>query len=1045
MKSKKAIALMISLVLIVGIVLPGTLAISTDQAAANGHLTVANETQPSTPEGTEESAPTEETEPTEVSTPTETEASKECTCGAAEDEGHKEDCPLYVTPEMPTAPSHIDFCSDDCTDKGCKCPCHTANGQESVDFSALYDRLIAAETANEFYKLFDALPDEEVESFRVWLIENGCLEALEAHLGELETVGEPAELPIVSFTNVGPLLAAPVVRAPRAMRAAARGADDSGVVLNKTAKANADGTYTITLEAYATGASSTVVSAAPVDIVLVLDVSGSMDDDMYTYRATYSVSRDNTYYVLVNGRYQRVSYNNWHNEWGYYDGYWFQSCPPKTAANDTDVSHVQFYELVSGGKKIDALKNAVNSFMDNVNAKSPDSSIAIVKFAGNKRGSVGNDTYQDGYYTYNYSQIVRNLTAVGSGLTTLKSAVNGLRPAGATQADYGMEHAQSIINGASNDGRKKVVIMFTDGEPTSGNTFENGVANSAISASKSIKAAGATVYTIGVFSGADGTPVSNLNSVSNTNKYMHLVSSNYKDAASLTDTGNASYPEGGKSYFLSAGSSAELESIFTQISQEVGGSTVKLDGTSYIQDTVTGQFTMPEGTNAVSFYTMDCVGDHRFDANTKAAASGVTYTVTNNTLNVTGFDFSGNWCGPRDGTYGGKKLIVEFTVTSRGGFLGGNGVLTNEGTTDGIYNSDGTSLGGFTSPSVNVPIPDVTVTAKDKNVYLLGNMTADQLKNDAVVKVGDVALDLSKADDADKPYGLEKWQTEYVNITVKVKDHGGNVISDKFENLTDDTIYTVEVTVTPKTAALADSTGSPATEKTGNDSANINVFKPNLTFKDSDAFYGGAVPDFSDNLTNTEWKHGNTLDTAVTMTGDKPELDIACTPDASKISGGIINTEEDIGVDVTVKIGGTDVTDETTFRHRNCTGRNCTLPEGKEFLIHVKSCTLTITKTGWEAIDENQSFLFEIIGDKGYRGKVVIKGSDSVTVKGLKIGTYTVTEVTDWSWRYEPDNGSKSIEMKATGRNEVTFANTRENGKWLGGDAYTKNIFRIGN
>lgn len=951
MKIKKAIALMIGLVLIVSLALPGTLAVSVDQAAASSSLTVADGTEPTgteapTTEGTE--APTEGTEPTTV--PTEPEAT------VPTEETEPTETTLPTDPETP-----------------------------SFDPQAVYDQLMACTTVEEMDAILDALTDEQYAQFTEEMISN-----IKAHYAELALAEEP-ELPIVSFTNVGPLLAAPAVHTLRAMRAAAYAADDNGVVLNKTATA-VDGGYKITLEAYATGSSQTVVSTKPVDIVLVLDVSGSMDD---------SISR-----------------------------------------NDST-------------KKIEALKTAVNSFIDGVNTQSPDSQIAIVKFSGDKTDRIGNDTYYSGGFLYNNSQIVKNLTTVDAdGVGTLKQAVNSLSPAGATRSDYGMELAQSIITGAAiaNDGRKKVVIMFTDGNPTSFSDFSTTVANNAISASKGIKAAGATVYTIGVFNGANGSPVTatesdnttRWGSTTNFNKYMHLVSSNYRDAESMTKGDTPTYPAGGKSYYLTPANSSELDSIFTQITQEVGGSTVTLDSTSYIQDTVSGQFTMPTGANAVNFYTMDCNGDGTFDESSKTKADYVTYEVTGNTLKVTNFDFSANWCGSHNGTYSGKKLIVEFTVTSREGFLGGNDVPTNEGTTDGIYNSDNTSLGGFTPPSVNVPIKDVTVKATDKNVYLLGSVTADQLKNDATVKVGDVDLNLSKANDPDKPYGLDPWQTEYVNITVTVKDKDGNVISGKLENLADDTTCTVTVTVSPITPNPTSTEGTKAETQTKSGEGKINVFKPELTFKDSTAYYGDDVPNLDGNLTKTEWKHGNTLDTAVNMTGDAPELDITCEAEAGKISDGKINTVQDIGVDVTVKIGSTDVTDKTTFWHENCAGQTCDLPDGKEFLIHVKSCTLTIKKDGWDKIDENQSFIFEVTGDNGYSGKVVVKENGSVTIKGLKIGTYTVTEVTDWSWRYEPATPSQSVTLTADKTGDtgtVTFNNTREQKQWLGGDAYNQNKF----
>ena len=1004
MKIKKAIALMIGLVLIVSLALPGTLAVSADQSAATGTLTLAGgtvssvpeEKEASTTEGTE--APTTEgteaptTEGTEASTTEGTEASTEGTDQTTAPTETEPSAPTEVTePTQTTLPTE----------------------PETPSFApqAVYDQLMATETLEEFNKLFDALSEEEVESFRTWLTENGRTEALEAHLAELMPASEPAEPPIVSFTNIGPLLAAPVVHAPRAMRAAARAADDNGVVLDKTATANNDGTYTITLEAYATGASSTVVSTDSVDIVLVLDVSGSMDDPISSYDRT---------------------------------------------------------------KKINALKAAVNSFIDSVNTQSPDSRIAIVKFSGDKTDGMGDDTYTSRGYLYNYSQIVKNLTTVNAdGIVTLKQAVSKLSPAGATRSDYGMELAQSIITSAAvaNDGRKKVVIMFTDGKPTSFNDFDETVANGAISASKGIKDAGATVYTIGVFNGADGTPVTDTQwdgttnwgrRYDDTNKYMHLVSSNYQKAESMTKGDTPTYPTGNKSYYLTPANSSELGSIFTQITQEVGGSTVTLDSKSYIQDTVTGQFTMPESANAVSFYTMECNGDHAFDEDTKAEASGVTYEINDNTLTVTGFDFSGNWCGSHNGTYSGKKLIVEFTVTRREGFLGGNNVSTNEEATDGIYNSEGASLGKFTSPSVNVPIGEVTVTPTEKNVYLLNGVTADQLKSDATVKVGGVTLDLSKASNANKPYGLEKWQTEYVNITVTVTDEDGKEIpTDGLTSLSDDTEYNITVKVTPNEQRLPESSGKAATEEIGEGNGKINVFKPELTFQDSTAYYGETVPnDFSNtNKVGAEkWKHNSIEAVPGDMLGTVPTLDLSYTPDASKL-GNNTYTNQDVPVSVKVKIWNTDVTGFTSFVHHNCEVDGCdfdleNLEQGdnSKFLIHIQSCTLTIEKKGWDTIDENQSFMFDVTHPDGKVTRVVIAmdenagDSKSMTIKGLKIGKYTVTEVTNWSWRYKPTDGkvTQTIELKPTG-NTVIFTNKREQNKWLGGDAYNQNKFESGN
>lgn len=992
-----------------------------ETAAPTATVTTApGETAAPTAQPTETAAPSASPETSESPAPSATPA--QCTCGAAEGEAHKEGCPLYAKP---------------------------------FDASSVYDSLMACATADEMDAIFAALTEEQLAQFT-----DEQKAALEEHYQSLRGEEEPDEegLPIISYTDVGPLLAAPPM--PRLLRARALlddtkdNGNGNGVVLNKKAEKQGESSYKITMEAYATGASTTTVSTEPVDIVLVLDVSGSMDDLISDpiYTPVYNLDKSKTYCYKVRDVYRKVTWNEKENAWGYWGplGILWNSVKPKESENDKETNHEQFFEQVVP-KKIDALKNAVNGFIDNVAEKSLTSQIAIVKFAGNKTDKVGNDKYRDGSYTYNYSQIVKNLMTVEGNIASLKDAISELRPAGATASDYGMELAKSIINGAANNGRKKVVIMFTDGEPNHLNGFDTSVAEDAIAASKSIKDTGATVYTIGIFSGADGTPVTDLNDVGKTNKYMHLVSSNYKNATSMNNPGTSTYPDGGKSYFLSAGSADDLNSIFQQISQEVGGADVKLDSSSYIQDTVTPYFDMPEGTdaNAVKFYTVKCNGAKdgklTFDESTKEEAADVTYNFEgedDRTLKVTNFDFSANWCGPRDGEYEGKKLIIEFTVKVRDGFLGGNGVPTNVGEMDGIYDSAGKNYGKFDPPTVNVKIPEITITAEDKNVYLLGNIQNVTLRDNATVKVGDQKLNLAQSGDENNPYGLEPWQVAFVEITSEIgkKDEDGKTVADNVK-LTDDATYTLTVTVKPKPSASAGA--GTVTEKTGTVTKNIYVFKPVLTFMDSEIDLGDTA-NYENNKASTNfevWKHNETqsTDEGVTMIGTEPTLALSYDPNEAAF-------EKDTPVKVTVKIGENDATKYTTFVHEGCNFEGCKWKDVKDthhFIVHIKSFDLTIVKTGTQPIDENQSFVFRVKkdDDSNFSMDVVIHGNDSVTIKGLKPGTYTVTEEIGWSWRYTPKANGKKVEPQdaENGVVTVTFENTRPKNKWLNGSTWCEN------
>lgn len=476
-----------------------------------------------------------------------------------------------------------------------------------------------------------------------------------------------------------------------------------GLVMSKTIKKTGDSQFLLTLEAYATGSTTTTTSTAPVDIVLVLDVSGSMDD----YMETYSVSPGGTYYRKdSDGDFQRVYYcskcGGWFTREHGYTHYYGTQLFPKTSASDTNTRHTQFYSDVT---KITALKTAVNAFIDNVAKESPDSNIAIVKFAGESTDAIGDDTHTEyhnnGSAECNFTQIVKKLTTVdAAGATELKEAVNKLAAKGPTSADRGMEHAKNIIQNDPNKDRQKVVVMFTDGAPThwNGGDFDT-VANGAIAASKSIKEAGATVYTIGCF----GTTPS-----SDTDTYMNYVSSNYPNAASMTSGGAKADPA---NYYKTVSSAADLNNIFTDISHTIGGTDVKLTSTSVLRDVISDSFKLPQGADkdSITAYSVDCTavnddGTYTWSANHDGTKYSV--TVEGKTINVTDFDYAANWVG-KDTTTGkmhtpAKKLVVEIPIVPEQDATGS--VKTN-GDASGIY-ADSTvkdPVEKFPSPVVYIP------------------------------------------------------------------------------------------------------------------------------------------------------------------------------------------------------------------------------------------------------------------------------------------------------------------------------------------------------
>lgn len=701
-------------------------------------------------------------------------------------------------------------------------------------------------------------------------------------------------------------------------------------------------------------------------------------------------------------------------------------------------------------KRVNALKNATRNFVNSVNRKAAGQDgqlgtgddinhrVAVVGFAskndygnntellsisGSNSGNVG--IAYNNIQPQNYVDVLQDM-ATTSGQEMVTSAINALATNGATQADLGLEMAKKILDANSvpeGEQRNRVVVFFTDGQPTSSNSFETEVANNAITQAQSIKDAGADVYSIGIFDGADATSagIANGHSQRKENQYMQDVSSN---------NGTPRTP----SYYLSASDSSTLNNIFEQISDNIqtGGSNVTLDSKTVIKDIISPQFTLPEGATAdnITLETYRYTGENQWSKNSNAL--GAHATVNGDQVSVTGFDFKENWCGTDttngNTVYRGNKLVISFNVQVKEGFLGGNGVYTN--TNAGVYeNADARDpVFTFDRPQVDVEIGKVIVTAEDKNVYLLGGLTADQIKSGATAKVGDVELKLSE-----KNYGLQPWQNEYVDISVTYTDAEGNEVT-SLSNLRNDTTYTISVKVSPKNPGKA-------TEQTGVGSGKINVFTPELTYKDSEVYYGADAPtDFSENLVpSTVWKHGNPLDSSVTMTGTAPDLTMSYTPGDGAIVDGKIDTKQDIPVDVTVMINDTNVTEDVSFLHQNCAGQTCDLPEGKEFLLHVKTATLTITKQGSDSRDPGQGYIFDVTGPNDLHFTVSVEGNGSVIISGLPFGDYTITEQQNWSWRYDADGVKTATINKDTLNPTVIVTNTRNNPYLLDGNAYAQN------
>ena len=484
----------------------------------------------------------------------------------------------------------------------------------------------------------------------------------------------------------------------------------NNLTMNKTVTSNGDGTYTVHLESYATGSVIPTQAPVPMDIVLVLDVSGSMTDEIayYMYQAinktSWSVSdvynayyqkdilgiphrTDVTYYAKIDDEYYPVSYKqNWVSQ-----KYWLEANNEVLGQKVTDSTwkKVVYNEALYTRKtdsdktvaKLDAMKTAVNNFITTVaDQKNGDTPVAhrisIVKFAGTSTNKVGNDTDGDGE---NYTQKVTELTDVtaNGSVDSLKDAVNDLTAGGATAADWGMQKAKDVLTKRGDNPNPSIVIMFTDGQPNHGSGYSKDVAGAAVDTAKTLKAAGTEVYTIGMFSEANPNDKNG-----NFNKYMNGVSSNYPNASGTKDRwGNYNditlgVPADGN-YYFKADNASDLEQVFQTISESTTV-TSPLDASAVVVDNVPSNFALNK--ESVQVYTEECTGKNeegKLIWSENPVKSDIIPNIPEDknedgsqTISTTGFNFSGNWCGlDSNNEATGKKLIIEFTIkcTNYGG------------------------------------------------------------------------------------------------------------------------------------------------------------------------------------------------------------------------------------------------------------------------------------------------------------------------------------------------------------------------------------------
>ena len=835
-----------------------------------------------------------------------------------------------------------------------------------------------------------------------------------------------------------------------------------------------------------------------------------------TYQYIYTYTANGTeHQVTKNGNTSRIPSQS--SDPDFFDG--------------TDGNLYYSQESTTGSEpRLDALKNAVNSFVTSVendkdsDGKAIDHHIAIVGFSSTPGDSYGYgyDSYDynntevltgcqitkettphigtaastsGGYYyptgypmngvQYNasgYATATRNAlqsTKDSEGKASITNAINALTAHGATRTDLGITMAKDIFAAQSEERkaeynenkRSKVVVVFTDGSPTSSNGFENNVANAAIQEAQTLKSEGTTVYTIGIFSGADATKEPSTSNDNKENTFMHFASSNYPNASSMKSSGTKAKD----GYYLSATNSSELSQIFQSISQNIHGSTtsVQLDATTQNIDKMSENFQFRSGLsaedikNSIKVYTVPYTGKENgvdtFNEEERNELTTAEIKVSGDQVTVTGYSYKDEYIATVQGKNQGTKLVIEIPVEYKNkAWFGGNNIASND-IGSGIYNNN-QCYGTYDVPQVNRVI-DYKIAAKDQTIYVTNQADLKGL------------LDYFQTTDGEK-YEPNGTNNKYVDITYTLKK--GDTVIGTYEikrgkntgtwtpaegqdwnpDLEDCTTYTWTCKVEP----ISDGTGAlgidgkennPAkTQEYGTDGktkGTVHVLYPTAKAEDK-TIYWGEEAKAADLVKQDSWKEKNSHGTIPAVSGTEPTVTV--TPDfvagdkndyPAKDGAYNVKIEVGTGKNVTETVrsmeGGITTQKES---HTNCDDHKDVDDKTYDFCIHVKVKKLTVEKIVVGNMgDTNQDFKFT--GEKIYTNdanktevtdEFTLKHGKEVTFK-LKVGdTVSISEksVAGYETSYKVSdnttgNGTSytygKVETDRPDEVTVTFTNTK--------------------
>lgn len=777
-----------------------------------------------------------------------------------------------------------------------------------------------------------------------------------------ETFEEPVlQLPqTAEFTQAGPFL-------PPVWASAAKGlltqelpaADDNGLELTKTAFTGPQGELRLRLEAYTTGRVTSTVRTVPADIVLVLDQSGSMADNFAGESTTQNTSRR------------------------------------------------QY-----------ALKRAVNQFLDQINLKytqASDHRVSIVTFSDRE----------------NTKTLCGWTDLDNAGKDSLQSAVTGLpdQPQGATRIDEGMACAQRLMEPGGgyfytggNSQRHKVVIVFTDGVPTDTNVFKINVADSALSCAKAIKDAGATVYGIGIFGGADSGQLYgehyysgfwsqsdcsgdvgarwgyNLSlpfgagsypdpDIAAANRFMNYLSSNF--AANCLGAERRTplfgqyweitevFDRQSSLYYLTTGNEAGLTHIFETIEENISNPDISLTADTVLRDVLSREVKLPEGLAAADIRVQTAARLVDGSWAQPQDFAGAQVTAQDQTVEVAGFDYNANFVSaePRDGNFYGQKLVVEFPIEANyANTFGGNGIESN--TADSAIYSGGNPVEAFPIPRVNLPIR-YEIAAQDQSVYLgnaavladtlrfAGGYMPDGMNNRAVSILYSLKKEDSVLGTCTLVPGAVQGSWEWQSAAPDGEDWIWNCQS-----------YTLECRVT--SSEVPDSAGAPAADLllAGEEASHpqAHIWSPAITLQDRTLYLGESVPLEELYQIGGSWADRNGHSDAPEVSGARPDYTVRVIGECPYGSGdsphGQIEAQGNVGhlftplaagnyhFKLAVQSGETDITAFCRLSLPECAEEDH--PADRHFSVHVKAGSLTVRKRFEKRQDVNQAVIVRI-------------------------------------------------------------------------------------